>query len=200
MLRTIAPYTNEMLRLLYYKSFMFPHFIYCSTVWSLKNKQSMETIFKLQKQAVRLITGSDSLAPSLQLFVRLKIVPIVFQYKINKLIMVFKSINHKAPVYLTSKFTSVSSGRATRSVDGELLALPPYQRNSEKSFEISGARLWNSLPVEIRRLGSVSFFKDALKQRVLSKMKNIVEITDLWCHNCTVEHQLEVFFCEHMSL
>jgi hypothetical protein len=161
-LRQLIPYCNHDLRMLYYRSFVFPHFIYCSSVWSLKTKESMVDLLQLQKQAVRLISGSGVARckfPTLQIFLRLKIIPIVLQFKLNKIVMVYKSKNKLAPSYLSDKF-AIEIGdvtdHQTRSSSDDKLYLPRYAKRYAKSFEITGIKLWNKLPTEIRR--STFFF------------------------------------------
>jgi hypothetical protein len=200
-LRSISPYCNESLRLLYYQSFIFPHFIYCSTVWSLKSKHQMNMMLKLQKHALRLITSSDFLSPSLPLFRRLKIIPILFQFKINKLVLIYKSIHNQAPPYLCSKFSGRPAAvtRVTRATDDKALFLPAHRSNFSKSFEISGIKLWNSLPPSYRECGSVSSFRHALKNYVLDKLETMTSFENIWCHICPIAHQFDTFFCEHMA-
>jgi hypothetical protein len=199
-LRTLAPYCTEDMRLLYYQSFIYPHFIYCSSVWSLKSKTPMEGLLKLQKKAVRLITGSDYLSPSLPLFLKLQIIPIVFQYKINKLILVFKSKKNLTPGYLANKFAvSVSdiTGRDTRGSEGGKLFLPSHQPSYAKSFEITGIKMWNSLPQEVRQCCSVQSFRSKLQCFVQRKLTTLSETKEIWCDVCPINHQLECLFCEH---
>ena len=162
----------------------------------------MECLLKLQKQAVRIVTGSDYLAPSLPLFLRLKIIPITFQFKINKLIMVFKCKHNLAPGYLANKFvTGVHdvTGRQTRSVSDDKLFLPYHKPTYSKSFEISGIKLWNSLPAYLRKYNSVGSFRKSLCDHIFSKLGNFAEISDMWCSICSISQQLDSLFCEHLN-
>ena len=201
-LRKLVPYCNQDLRLLYYQSFIFPHFIYCASVWALKNKESMVMLLQLQKQIVRTITGSDYLAPTLPLFLQLKIIPIVLQFKIIKIMLVYKSMNQQTPAYLADKFAikvSDVSQRATRSVSDNKLFLPHHNKAYSKSFEITGIKLWNNLPNEIRNSPSLFSLKNKLKCYILEKMASLSEITDIWCKTCSVDHQFETLFCSHIA-
>ena len=42
-----------------YNSFVLPHFSYCSTIWHDGNNTNMDKLYKLQKRAARVITGSQ---------------------------------------------------------------------------------------------------------------------------------------------
>jgi hypothetical protein len=161
----------------------------------------MVDLLQLQKQAVRLISGSGYLEPTLQIFLRLKIIPIVLQFKLNKIVMVYKSKNKLAPSYLSDKF-AIEIGdvtdHQTRSSSDDKLYLPRYSKQYAKSFEITGIKLWNKLPTEIRRSTSVAMLKTRLENYVLDKMANLSETGDIWCSMCTMESQFETLFCHHI--
>ena len=201
-LRTLAPYCNENTRLLYYESFIYPHFNFCSTVWSLKNKEQMNMLLLLQKQAIRLITHSNYLSHTLPLFLRLKIIPIVFQFKINKILLAYKAIHNIAPDYLANSFQTTvgeASGRNTREAGSNKLHIPPYEGQYSKSFNISAKLLWNSVPQHIRECKSIETLKKALRDHVLLKISKLTEINEIWCSSCSIETQFNCLFCSHFN-
>ena len=156
-LRKILPYTTFDLRLSFYNAFIMPHLTYSSSVWALKNKHQMEILFCLQKRAIRLVMTASYISHTLPFFRTLKIVPITFAIKIRKLSLVFKCLYNLAPKYLCSKFKFVTS--STRRGSSKILFVPGHTGMFSKSFGISGARLWNSLPEEIRTAESLLTFK-----------------------------------------
>ena len=108
-LRKILPYTNFDLRLCFYNAFILPHLTYSSSVWALKNKHQMETLFCLQKRAIRLVMNASYISHTLPFFRTLKILPITFTIKVRKLCLVFKWLYDMAPGYLCSKFKFATS-------------------------------------------------------------------------------------------
>ena len=199
-LRRIAPYCNLNLRTIFYNSFLYPHFIYCSTVWSLKTKDSMEELLKLQKYAARTVLGKGPLTHSLPLFLELQWVPLPLQFKINKLLFVFKSLNNLSPTYLSTKFTLLSdNGNAvrTRHSDDNNIFLPAHTSATSKTFSISGTKMWNSLNTDLKSIKSLLIFKSKLRESVLTKMQQWVSSGDIWCPNCSVSDQLGLFLCDH---
>ena len=85
---------------------------------------------------------------------------LVIRRKKHKALMMFKSLNEQAPVYVQNLFHE-------RSTDYDLLnsfhklTLPrPRTNYLKRSFSYSGALLWNSLPENVRGIKSVRKFKD----------------------------------------
>ena len=74
------------LKCLYY-SFIYPYMIYCNQVWGSAYKTNIETLFILQKRAVRIILGVHPRSPSEPLFTTLKFLNCEnsFKYLIGRL-------------------------------------------------------------------------------------------------------------------
>jgi hypothetical protein len=51
-----------------YNSLVLPHFNYCSTIWNDNKKSHIDKLWKLQKRAARVITSSDYIIRSSQVF------------------------------------------------------------------------------------------------------------------------------------
>ena len=86
--------------------------------------------------------------------------------------MMYKILNNMAPDYLRQLFYNVSETheRALRSADNELLTTPLCRITYyEKSFTVTGAREWNSLPLNLRKLPTIQSFKTAVKSYFLNK-------------------------------
>ena len=85
------------------------------------------------------------------------------QYKV--LLLLFKSVNNIAPTYLTELFHSYTPNANLRSANKCLLNEPKYKLVTfgGKATSVIGAKLWNGLPVELRRCKSLERFKEMLK-------------------------------------
>ena len=89
--------------------------------------------------------------------------------------MVFKSLNGQAPEYLSNLLTKCSETnvRSLRSSKQETLKVP-FARTTyyEKSFSVTGHKLWNYLPIQIRQSSSLITFKNSVKSFYLNEQLN----------------------------
>ncbi len=86
--------------------------------------------------------------------------------------MVFKSLNGLTPEYLRGIFKTNTEvhGYGTRRAIGGDLYVPPSKGNAgARTFECSGARLWNSLPQEIKMAQNLKSFKYKAKYHLLNQ-------------------------------
>ena len=87
-------------------------------------------------------------------------------------VTMYKILNNMAPDYLRQLFQNVSEthDRAIRSADNELLTTSLCRTTYyEKSFTVAGAREWNSLPLNLRKLPTIQSFKTAVKSYLLNE-------------------------------
>ena len=112
------------------------------------------------------------------------ILPLALRFKLNDLVFLFKVIQGMIPVCLPeylSWFNGVSRLRTTHLDRSSLVCslIPSSRSNSkflERSFFYRTHSFWNSLPLEIRELGSLSLFKSRLEDHLWeSVMKSDIE-------------------------
>ena len=82
--------------------------------------------------------------------------------------MVFKSLKGLAPDYLCSKFVHRDSGYCLRDSVNKLNVPQPRVNYYKNSLSYSGAVLWNSLPLELRKAESLNQFKRLMKEVIWS--------------------------------
>jgi len=81
------------------------------------------------------------------LFHKLSWKDLQFQCQIQKVLMVFKSLNGLVPEYLTSKFVTRNESNYALTDLVNKLVVPSLRTNYMKnSFSYSSTTLWNSLP------------------------------------------------------
>ena len=76
--------------------------------------------------------------------------------------MMFKALHGMAPEYLSEMFVKTSQihSRSLRSTDNDMLRVPYARTNYfENSFTVSGAKLWNTLPLALRLTSNLNTFK-----------------------------------------
>lgn len=81
------------------------------------------------------------------------------------LLLVFKSVNNLAPVYISDLLNYYNPNRSLRSVDQGPLTIPrSNERNyGDSAFSVSAPKLWNALAHDIRNSGSIALFKSRMK-------------------------------------
>ena len=115
-------------------------------------------MIKFQKRAARLILDKDFDTPSVDLFAELNWMTFPERVQFQKAIMMFKIMNNLAPTYMNNLFqyTNEIHNRNLRSTTENLLYVPkPKCEIFRNSFAYSGAKLWNSIPQNIKSCNSV---------------------------------------------
>ena len=137
-----------------------------STVWSNCSSDNITRVFKLQKRAARVILEADTRSNSVILFKKLAWVPFYDEFKLNKSTLVFKHLQGSRPAYIYDllKFNADLHTRAGRYIKLNL-AFPRFNRETEggKTFSVSATRLWNQLPINLKKEATtVASFRKAL--------------------------------------
>ena len=82
--------------------------------------------------------------------------------KFQKSIMMYKSMNNLAPPYVGQLFhhTNEIHSRSLRSTTEDLLYVPkPNCESFRNSFAYSGAKIWNSIPLNVKSAKTIEQFK-----------------------------------------
>jgi hypothetical protein len=82
-------------------------------------------------------------------------------------LIVYKSLNGMAPVYLTDMFTysnAINTVNTRSSTEGELYIQKANKHIFEQSLGYSGSKLWNTLSPSTRNACSLNVFKQRVKE------------------------------------
>ncbi len=143
---------------------------YCNLLYYGANQSSIGRFQMVQNAAARLLTGSRKFDHISPIFTSLHWLPVKQRIKLKILVAVFKALPGLAPAYLSDLVRCHNPSRALRS--GKLGVLSVCQsrlkHRGDCDFAITGPKLWNSLPVSIRMVSSLSSFKFKLKAHLLS--------------------------------
>jgi len=125
-------------------------------------------MFKLQSRIARIILNSCE-KEAMYLFQQLSWLPFSHRYKYHIAILVFKSLNGLAPIYINDLLTLSSNERyQLRSFTKTNLTIPKSKTNFlKKVFSHTACKVWNEIPVTIGSTSSVSTFQRNLKQYLL---------------------------------
>lgn len=155
-------------------AFITTHLDYCNSLYYGVNSSSIGRLQLVQNAAARLLTGRrkyDSIAPVLM---SLRWLPVTFRIEFKILVFVYKSLHGLAPGYLSVLVLPHNPTRSLRSGDLGLLSVcrTRLKHRGDRAFARVGPKLWNSLPLSIRMVSSLSLFKSKLKSYFLSKAFN----------------------------
>ena len=153
--------------LLLLSSFIFSRLFYCSTVWSNTSNSNLKKLQLVQNFAARLTLGLrkfDHISEGLKSLKWLNVKDRLF---LNDAVKVHRCLQDKAPEYLEGKFVKRQevSGRNTR--HSATLNLPLCRlTKGQRSFTYRGAKVFNSLPDDLKTVQCSNAFKQRLRNRL----------------------------------
>ena len=115
--------------------------------------------------AARVIARSRKFDHITPLLIELHWLPVEQRIIFKVLLFTFKVVNGLAPSYLRELLEAYVPRRMLRSSTQLLLHEPKFNLKTygSRAFSVCAPRLWNSLPLEIRRCDSIDTFKKKLK-------------------------------------
>ena len=130
---------------------------------------------RIQNHAAKVVVRkkkSDHVTPILQ---SLHWLPVPYRIKFKVLLITHKCLNGKAPHYLTSRLHRYQPGRKLRSGDQYLLSEPRANLRTygDRAFSVMAPKLWNSLPLDLRKCECLESFKTQLKTHLFRKAFNL---------------------------
>lgn len=149
--------TPELILVKLYYALVYPYLTYCNIIWGGASACHLNKIMLLQKRAVRIITGSNYLEHSTQLFLKLRILKIVDIYKYLCCMFAHKNLD---------KYVSVSNIYSTRNSNNLIVE---YQRLNitQRSFKYIIPKFYNDIPTTIKSLTGIGPFKRSLQNFIL---------------------------------
>lgn len=128
---------------------------HCNVLYTCLNKSSMERLQVVQNAAART-------RPVLK---DLHWLPVEFRVQFKILVITYRALHGQAPLYIQDLLHKNSPGRLLRSSGLDLLLVPRtrLKTKGDRAFCTVAPRLWNSLPLALRTMGSVNSFKKHLK-------------------------------------
>ena len=142
------------------------------------------SILVLQKRALRLMFFAEPRTHAVPLFLETKQLPISFLLFEQMSLLMYDVHNNLAPDDIKNMFTKLSSVHSyrTRSVTNENYCVEQVRtENMKRAFSISGALIWNSIPLSIKTLKK-NQFKSELKRKlfeILEKEDDYIRVSDI---------------------
>ena len=158
-------FDQETLKLLI-ETHVFPHILYCISVWGGTTKNQLIRIQKLINFSARIVTGvrrRERIGPALASLGWPRVERLVRE---RDLLKVWKALHIPAyPLSIRRMFVSRSdvSRRATRSVEAGALELQKCRLSStQRTFSYRAAAAWNRLPPAVREQPTPTAFRRAV--------------------------------------
>uniref|UniRef100_A0A3B4FFR0 Reverse transcriptase domain-containing protein n=1 Tax=Pundamilia nyererei TaxID=303518 RepID=A0A3B4FFR0_9CICH len=138
---------------------------YCNSLYYGLDHATIHRLQMIQNAAARLLTGTKRREHITPILASLHWLPVPYRIQFKLLLFVFKSLNARAPPYLSELLSAYAPGKPTRSSSKLLLSIPRTNLKSrgDRSFSVAGPKLWNSLPFNIRSAQTLEQFKSLLK-------------------------------------
>ena len=156
-----------------YYSIIYPHLIYCITVWGRTGSTGVERVQRIQKRAVKVITRHevDHHAATSQL---MNMNSIYSYFASVKLFKILKEDNH---VYFSNRIldVQVDHEHETRFRSNHCLVAPFFRKATcQHAFVYQSVIIVNRLPIDIKNCVLFSEFKRMLKRYLLTQQEPIL--------------------------
>ena len=144
----------------YYYAFVYPHLTYCVVIWGGTGLTHLQPLIVQHKRVIRTICYKGRREHSTPLFYRLKLLKFADIYKYHMLIYMHKAMREDI-------FSPVHDFN-TRN---RYLAVPEFQRltTCQRAVSYAGPKIWNSIPLYLKEIESISTFKRKLKFHLLAQ-------------------------------
>ena len=123
----------------------------------------------IQNNAARLVMKKKMSCYITPVLKDLHWLPVEYRVQYKILLLIFKCLCGKGPVYLSQLLEHYTPERDLRSSeDYQLKDTRVRKVYGSRAFAIAGPRLWNTLPITIKNCATVSSFKTAIKTHLFS--------------------------------
>ena len=144
---------------------------YCNSLLSGIPKYLVKKLQRVQNYAARLVKKSGRRGSITRQLKDLHWLPVLERIQFKVLLVVYKSLNGLAPMYLRNLLDYYNPGRTLRSSNRHLLIERRFSSKfGSRSFTCIAPRMWNKLPLDIRNAESVPLFKTKLKTYFFNKV------------------------------
>ena len=137
---------------------------YCNSLFYGLAEKDIKKLQRVQDTLARVVTGARPFAHAPPILKSLHWLPIHFRVIFKVRLLTFKTLHLEIPSYLHTLLSMAIPSRSLRSNKGPLLTVPRVKTvTGSRAFSYCAPYLWNSLPLSLRSLDSVSSFRKHLK-------------------------------------
>ena len=141
---------------------------YCSSLLVGNPEISLAKLQRVQNIAARILTGTRKCDHMTPLLYKLHWLPFKYRIEYKIILMTYRALNGLAPNYLQDWLQVYQPARSLRSSGDLKLVVPRTRLRSygDREFSVKAPSLWNSLPLHMRIMSSMSTFKKVLKTHI----------------------------------
>ena len=152
-----------------YSSLVEPHFTYCVEVWGNTYRSYLQSLYRKQKRAIRIVCKSSYLCHSADLFKKLEVLSLFHLVKYKTAIFMYKVFYGLVPANILSHFTHISNIYSTRQYKN-LYVYYARTKHKQMCVEHMGVSIWNSIEIETRNCMNLKLFKVKYKKSLLTQI------------------------------
>ena len=152
-----------------YNTLIYPYLTYCIEVWGGCRSSDINSVFLLQKRAVRIIASAPFRANSCNLFKKYKILPIAQVYVYCILVFMFKFNSSMLPKIFDTMFKYINNSYCTRQT-GKLYVPIGKCSSMYNMIRFKGVKLWNSYYDIIDTACNIHTYKKKLKLHLMNSL------------------------------
>ena len=139
---------------------------YCNSLLHGVPMTTLNRLQMVQNTAARIVKRTSRFEHITPVLKELHWLPVEYRIDFKILTHTYKALNGNSPSYIKDLLDLYQPKRALRSQDDSLTLVVPRTRTTtygDRSFETAAPRLWNALPLGIRKSTTLSSFKTSLK-------------------------------------
>ena len=156
-------FPGKVLKNLYF-SLIYPYYTYCNLIWGSADNKHLNSLVKLQKKSVRIISKVGYLEHTKPLFKNLKILQVHEIYNFNCAKFIYQCYNEHSLKNFKRNLHTNSNYHDYNTRNKESLRKPKGRLMKFKnSFMSHGIEIWNSLHDSIKDAKTIISFKAHLK-------------------------------------
>ena len=152
-----------------YSSLVEPHFTYCVEVWGNTYRSYLQSLYRKQKRAIRIVCKSSYLCHSADLFKKLEVLSLFHLVKYKTAIFMYKVFYGLVPANILSHFTHISNIYSTRQYKN-LYVYYARTKHKQMCVEHMGVSIWNSIEIETINCMNLKLFKVKYKKSLLTQI------------------------------
>ncbi len=149
-----------------YLSFVRPIMEYGSVIFDAANKEDLDILTEIEKEALRVITGARKRCIIENLYNDFKWPSLEERRELQKIATIGKIIIKRFPNYLVQDLPTYYAN--TRTNRRNTFAIPKSRHDYySRSFVPASVELWNNLPIQQRCINSYKALKSQLKRKIM---------------------------------
>ena len=146
---------------------------YCNGLLIGADQNDIARLQKVQNSATRFVFGRRQWRGVTKLRKQLHFLPVLARIEFKVCLMVFKCLNNLAPSYLQNLIKKRQPKTKSLRHDNDATLLErdfsTKYKTTQRAFQVSGPRIWNCLPAQIRNCSDETIFKSRLKTYLFKK-------------------------------